>query len=229
MACCSRLKIIVSGRIEILQSFLQVITHRELLRGGLKALPGFIFTQVILPEVPPEEGPVAFAIQDDVQDLMTSSVRSVVLDDGPTLTTYQNPRIARLFRVPNFPQTAEDAADLLTIARLSSDERSHRRSAVEDAVKQGVRELQALMRQNSSTPIITECLEEIATLKNELVTASTELGVAEEEIGVVRSLICQKALPLHFEFSPSGDPEYQSSSENIVRSEDTSHDSNLGD
>jgi hypothetical protein len=112
---------------------------------------------------------------------------------------FQNIRIKRLLQLPDFPDTAEEAADLLGIARSSREERSCRKLATEHAVHQGARELQALNRRHPDLQIIESSLEDLKTLQEELAATSAHLVESDREIGVVRSLITHKGLPLHFE------------------------------
>jgi len=108
--------------------------------------------------------------------------------------------------LPDFPDTAEEAADLLGIARSSREERSCLKLATEHAVHQGARELQALNRRHPDPQIVESSLEDLKTLQEELATTSAHLVESDREIGVVRSLITHKGLPLHFEFN-TVDPE----------------------
>ena len=69
-----------------------------------------------------ETSPVASGVQADVQELLrTSSVGSGIMIPSDkilqSIIPFKNPRITRVLRLPNYPNTAEDAADLLGIAR----------------------------------------------------------------------------------------------------------------
>jgi hypothetical protein len=88
----------------------------------------------------------------------------------------QNPRIKRLLQLPNFPDSAEEAADLLRIARSSREESSCRKLATKHAVRQGARELQALTRRHPDLPIVRRSMEDLKILHEELKTMSARLA-----------------------------------------------------
>jgi hypothetical protein len=136
------------------------------------------------------------------------SIKNLVLN----LPLFKNPRFDRIMKISEFPQTTEDAADLLAMARSSRVERKYRKLAAEEAVRQGDIQLQVLSRNASDDTMVG--IGDLQVLRHELSKATKKLLEADEDVAVARSMIRMKGLPL--EFGSEFGPEYQSHPVNII-------------
>jgi hypothetical protein len=100
--------------------------------------------------------------------------------------------------IPNFPETPEDAADLLNLVRSSREECNHRKLAVELAVHQIAIQLKVLQRKSFSDSSVATTTNDLQALQQELSELDEELMNADEEVGVIRGLINRKGLPVEF-------------------------------
>lgn len=112
-------------------------------------------------------------------------------------------------KISEFPQTIEDAADLLAMARSSRVERKYWKLAAEEAVHQGDVQLQVLSRNASDDTMVG--IRDLQVLRHELSKATKKLLEADEDVAVACSMICMKGLPLEFV-----GPEYQSHPVNSI-------------
>jgi hypothetical protein len=101
-------------------------------------------------------------------------------------------------KIPDFPETSEDAADLLNLVRSSREERNHRKLAVEYAANQTAIQLKVLKRKTSSNSSVATATSDLRALQHELSKLDEELLEADQDVGVVRGLISEKGLPVAF-------------------------------
>ena len=117
--------------------------------------------------------------------------------DGHLLMS-QNPRLRRILMLPNFPETAEDAASLLDIARGRREECHCLKLAAEHAVRQCRIELQLTSRQTTNDSEVHQVVGHLQTLQGDLEKSQIELSNADDDVGGVRSLIRRKGFPVEF-------------------------------
>jgi hypothetical protein len=110
----------------------------------------------------------------------------------------QNPRLRRILMLPNFPETAEDAASLLDIARGRREECHCLKLAAEHAVRQSRIELQLISRQTTNDSEVHQVVGHLQTLQGDLEKSQIELSNADDDVGGVRSLIRRKGFPVEF-------------------------------
>ena len=119
----------------------------------------------------------------------------------------QNPRIACLLQAPGFPETEEDAANILTIVRHHYALHENRRDAASFAITLSRLEQQIWHRSPPGGEELTPA-DDLEILQQQYSWASKELTKACMDIGRIRSVIRRKGLPMslsleYVEYRPS--------------------------
>jgi hypothetical protein len=102
-----------------------------------------------------------------------------------------------LLDIPHFPETEDDARNLLNFVRSQREECEFRKHALEAAVHQCVLQLQ-VFQQKPSPQLTIQRLADLDIRREALTRATEALLQAEGRIGAVRGLIHAKSLPLIF-------------------------------
>jgi hypothetical protein len=112
------------------------------------------------------------------------------------LTFCQNSYWDQLSRLEDFPETPEDAQDLLSIARCDREACNHRKLAVEHAVQRTITHLKVLKRKTPSDEYANLLTGDLQELYQELLKLDDELLEADKNVGAVRSTLGRKGLPV---------------------------------
>ena len=104
-----------------------------------------------------------------------------------------------LLNIPGFPQTEQDAENILRFVRSQRDECQLTKDAAEQSVHQCILHLQILQRNPRDTNDLTVLrLADLDRCREVLAQAEEALGAADLRVGAVRTLLRRKALPLIF-------------------------------
>ena len=131
-----------------------------------------------------------------------------------------------LLNIPGFPQTDQDAENILRFVRSQRDECQLTKDAAEQSVHQCILHLQILQRNPSDPNVITLRLVDLERRREALTQAIDALAAADLRVGAVRTLLRRKALPLVFPIDAEFrgfPPRPYSTVDNGYRSDDSEH------
>jgi len=103
-----------------------------------------------------------------------------------------------LLRLPGFPQTDEDAENILRFVRSQRDECRLTKEAAEQALHQCILQIQVLQRTPDTYNATVLRLADLERRQETLAQAEEALAAAELRVGAVRDLLRRKVLPLIF-------------------------------
>jgi hypothetical protein len=113
--------------------------------------------------------------------------------------TEQSYWLDELLKMPRFPQTEQDAKNLLRFVRSQRDECQRMREAAEQSVHQCILHLQILQRDSGGTNNVTiRRLADLECRRKALAKAEQTRDAAALRVGDVRALLRDKDLPLVF-------------------------------
>ena len=98
--------------------------------------------------------------------------------------------------IDHFPETAEDAADILNVVRSNREACNHRKLAAEHAVHQTIVHLKVLMCKASSTEAMELLQKDLRKLYKKLLVLDKGILEADQKIGAVRTILGQRGLPV---------------------------------
>ena len=104
-----------------------------------------------------------------------------------------------LLNLPGFPQTEQDAENILRFVRSQRDECLLIKDAAEQSVHQCILQLQILQRNAGASNDVTILgLADLERRREALARAEDTLAAADLRVGAVRTLLRRNALPLVF-------------------------------
>ena len=104
-----------------------------------------------------------------------------------------------LLRIPEFPQTEQDAEKILRYVRSYRDECELTKEAAELSVHRCILQLQILQEHTMDTNDLTILgLFALERRREALTQAAEALTEADDRVGTIRTLLRRKALPLSF-------------------------------
>ena len=109
----------------------------------------------------------------------------------------QDPLLAEVFDSPGFPETIEESANVLALARTTRDLRKCHKLAVQLAIRRIVVLLQILKRQDNLERR-AKAAARLLKLQNGLETATLKLFHADRDVGLVSSVVRKKGFPVEF-------------------------------
>ena len=111
------------------------------------------------------------------------------------LPLFEDARLAHLLDMTGFPETAEDAANILALARASRDERKCHKVAARLAIQQVMILLQVVRRKGGDEQ---RQQGDLPKLHSDLANASRSLSDAHHDIGLVSSIVRRKGFALEY-------------------------------
>ena len=111
------------------------------------------------------------------------------------LPFFEDARLAYLLDITEFPETAEDAANILALARASMDERKYHKLAAQLAIQQVMLLLRVVRRKGGDEQ---QQQGDLPKLYSDLASASRSLTDAHRDVGLVSSVVRRKGFALEY-------------------------------